>query len=46
MVQTILVGLVFLAALIYLGRFIYNQVNASKRDGQCDKCLPDEQPKK
>jgi hypothetical protein len=38
--QTIIVGIFFLAALIFLGRFIYQQINAGKDDAHCDKCLP------
>jgi len=45
MAQTIIVGIVFLIALLYLGRFIYRQVKADKGDGHCDKCLPKEQSK-
>ncbi len=47
MVQEILVGLVFVIALFYLGRYIYRQVRAGK-DGEvyCDKCVPKESPRK
>ena len=40
MIQTILLGVVFLAAVIYLGRFIYQQASAGKDEGHCEKCLP------
>lgn len=40
MAQKILLGLIFIAALFYLGRFIYRQINAGKDDGHCEKCLP------
>ncbi len=43
MTQIILVGLIFLAALVYLGRYIYKQATASKNDAYCDKCLPKEE---
>jgi len=42
MVQTILLVIVLMAALAYLGRFIYRQINADKDDVHCDKCLPKE----
>lgn len=42
MVQMILVGMIFLAALFYVGRFIYKQANVGKTDASCDKCLPKE----
>ena len=42
MLQSILVGLIFIIAMIYLGRFLYRQINAGKTgSGHCDKCLPD-----
>ena len=41
--QAIILGIVFLAALIYLGRFIYKQVKTNKDDSHCDKCLPKEE---
>jgi hypothetical protein len=40
MIQNILLAVVFIAALIYFGRFIYRQINAGKDDGHCEKCLP------
>lgn len=41
MIQTILVGVVFIAAIIIFGRFIYRQINAGdEENGHCDKCLP------
>lgn len=40
--QTILVGIIFIAALIYFGRFLYKQASAGKDDAHCDKCLPKE----
>ena len=43
MVQTILLGIVFLVALAYLGRFIYRQVHTGNREGHCEKCLKNEQ---
>lgn len=47
MLQSILVGLIFIIALIYLGRFLYGQFNAGKSgSGHCDKCLPDVPAKK
>lgn len=42
MIQTILLGIIFIVALAYLGRFIYRQANSSKNDAHCDKCLPKE----
>ena len=39
--QIILVGIIFIAALIFFGRFIYRQINAGNdENGHCDKCLP------
>jgi hypothetical protein len=46
MAQVILVGIIFMAAMIYLGRFIYKQATAGKDDAHCDKCLPKEQQRK
>jgi uncharacterized membrane protein len=46
MLQAILLILVFVAALFYLGRFMYRQASAGKNDGQCEKCLPGESTKK
>jgi uncharacterized membrane protein len=40
MFQVILLVIVFLAALFYLGRFIYRQATADKDDANCEKCLP------
>ena len=41
MVQTILVGIIFITALIFLGRFIYRQMKVGNdENGHCDKCLP------
>jgi hypothetical protein len=45
MAQTIIVGIIFLAALVYLGRFIYRQTKAGDDDAHCDKCLPKDQLK-
>ena len=45
MVQAILVGVIFLAALIYLGRFIYKQASTGKNDAYCEKCLPNDHVK-
>ena len=39
MVQTILLGVIFIAALVYLGRFIYRQVHTRENEGHCEKCL-------
>ena len=42
MAQSILVGLIFILALIYLGRFVYRQFNAGNAEsGNCDKCIPE-----
>ena len=39
--QSILLGVVFLAAMVYLGRFIFQQIRGSQDEsGHCDKCLP------
>lgn len=46
MIQSILLGIVFVAALAYLGRFLYRQATAGKDDAHCDKCLPKESFKK
>lgn len=46
MIQTILLGLVFVLALAYLGRFFYRQANSGKDETHCDKCLPKETLKK
>ncbi|NJN25689.1 MAG: hypothetical protein HC819_06880 [Cyclobacteriaceae bacterium] len=46
MIQKILLAIVFAAALIYLGRYIYRQVKAGDKDGACDKCLPKDVIKK
>jgi hypothetical protein len=40
MFQTILVGLLFLAALIYVIRYLCRNVFSGKQDGMCDKCVP------
>jgi len=42
MVQSILLGVVFVVALAYLGRFLYRQVRADKDEAHCDKCVPKE----
>lgn len=44
--QAIILGILFLVALLYLGRFIYKQINTDKDEGHCDKCLPKEELKK
>jgi hypothetical protein len=46
MTQIILVGVIFLVALFYLGRYIYRQATAGKDDVHCDRCLPKDQQKK
>ena len=46
MIQYILLGIVFLTALAYLGRFLYGQATADKNGAHCDKCLPKESLKK
>ena len=47
MVQTILVGIIFITALVFLGRFIYRQINAENdENGHCDKCMPKQASKK
>ncbi len=39
--QTILVGIIFLAAILYLIRFIIRQIKTGKDENiHCDKCLP------
>ncbi len=44
--QEILVGLVFVVALFYLGRYIYRQVRSGKGDEPyCDKCVPKDTPR-
>jgi hypothetical protein len=40
MMQSILLGVVFLVAIIYLGRFIFQQIRGQDESGHCDKCLP------
>ncbi len=40
MIQNVLLAVIFIAALFYLGRFIYRQINTGKDDGHCEKCLP------
>jgi hypothetical protein len=40
MTQKILLVLVVAAALIYLGRYLYRQINAGRDGSHCDKCLP------
>lgn len=41
MSQTILVGVIFITAIFFFGRFIYHQINAGNdENGHCDKCLP------
>ncbi len=42
MTQLVLLGIVFGAALFYLGRYIYRQVKTGDDEGYCDKCLPKE----
>lgn len=44
MIQTILLVIAFLAALVYLGRFLYQQATAGKDDAHCDKCIPKNNP--
>ncbi|MCG8308023.1 MAG: hypothetical protein MI975_11575 [Cytophagales bacterium] len=46
MVQSILLGIIFVAAIAYLGRFIYKQLTVSKNEGSCDKCLSKDSLKK
>ena len=46
MIQYILLGIVFLTAMAYLGRFLYRQATANKNGAHCDKCLPKESLKK
>ena len=46
MIQSILLGIVFFAALAYLGRYLYRQATADKNDAHCDKCLPKESMRK
>ena len=43
MIQTILVGIIFIAAVFYIGRMLYKQATTSGKDNErCDKCLPKE----
>ncbi len=47
MEQKILVGILFLVALYFFGRFIYKQINAGNdENGHCEKCLPKQATKK
>jgi len=41
MIQSIIVGVIFVAALFFIGRFIFRQINAGKEESaHCDKCIP------
>lgn len=42
MLQTILVGIIFAIALVYLGRFLFRQMSPKQNVGKCEKCLPKE----
>lgn len=42
MVQKILLIVIFTAAVVYIGRFIYRQVKTNRSQAHCDKCLPKE----
>jgi len=41
--QGIIVAIIFISALIFLGRFIYRQTKVGNEDAHCDKCLPKDQ---
>ena len=42
MLQSVIVGIIFLAAFIYLAKFVYKQTKVGKDGAKCDKCLPKE----
>ena len=46
MIQIILLIVTFIAALAYLGRYLYKQVQSGNEETHCDKCLPKEAVKK
>jgi hypothetical protein len=46
MTQTLLLILIFTAATVYLARFVIRQANVGQNDAKCDKCLPENQPKR
>jgi hypothetical protein len=46
MIQEILLILIFIGALVWLGRFFYRANSGKQDDATCDKCVPKQKVKK